>query len=492
MTYRIIILLAAFFLLGGWLRGSITTSGAAPVVTVQTLSTFSPASSSQAVGTLAASGSPTSWAISSCSGCAGFFAIDNSGDVTITPTGAASLTANNTSALVTNNLVVTASNGAGASNNATIPINVYADGFASAPSCGSPQHANLLNSYGGTGARTKTNPLFQPPWNVAGVDYCVGASSATGNPATFSATGVSVNTSTCQFTISGSGVTVSGLNFGAGTGFPCAGAWQVVITGANDIFTNNAMQADASFTFGTELIHVTPAASNVTITGNTIDGGGNPTQGASQPFTESNVYASLIAVDGTGTCTAQYNWLKNAPSTSVTDVDNGCSFMYDYNMIENASLVPDQHKNFMQYDTIAGGSTTLVSPTVIYNTGFQNTNGANGQGTVGEFWQMDSQICGSCSTGLVITDAEVGRTVGISLPTSAGSSSSAIISGHEQSGGSNTGINIHDNYVDPSGSLATFAFDAASASLTVAVCTNTLNMNTGTRVTGTVGAATCN
>lgn len=61
----------------------------APVVSPATFSLALPATNGQAVGTVTATNSPTAWAI--VSGGAGDFAIDNSGNLTVTPLGAANL-----------------------------------------------------------------------------------------------------------------------------------------------------------------------------------------------------------------------------------------------------------------------------------------------------------------------------------------------------------------------------------------------------------------
>jgi len=76
----------------------VTTGGgtgppAAPVVSTGNFSASLPLTNGQTIGTMAASGSPTGWAITSCSAsCTGYFAISSSGVITVTPTGASGAT----------------------------------------------------------------------------------------------------------------------------------------------------------------------------------------------------------------------------------------------------------------------------------------------------------------------------------------------------------------------------------------------------------------
>jgi hypothetical protein len=462
------------------LRGS----GPVPSIDIVTLNTHSPASNNQVVGTLTATQGPTSWSIVSCRGCREYFAISNSGAVTVTSMGAFILTADKTSAVTSFNLVVSATNSAGTSSNATIAINVYADGLARAPAGVGAQYADLLNSYGPGNARNSTSG-YQPPWRVAGVDYGVGYSlSACGgslfDPNTMSISGVSVDTTTGKVNITGASVTIQCFDFSLESG-----KWYIVISSSASgtvTIKNNNFLVTSSFTQLTAPIFADASVTaNLAFTQNVLDGGGNPTQGGSQPWTASKVYAALAIYDGTGSCTFTYNWFKNDAASSVVGVA-GCRLLMAYNLVDNAGLVLTQHKNFIQWS----GLGTSTNPAVIYNTGIQTTNGGNSQTYVGEMWQVDAQ------NGCTINDAEVGRNIAISRATSAGKSSSFVIAGHSIGDDKNMGLNIHDDYVDISGAYGALYLDAASGSFSVSTCSNILNMNTGKRITGRFGAATCN
>lgn len=86
---------------------TITAAAAsAPVVSSDSFNLTIPATTGTVVGTMTATNSPTSWSITA-GNSSGFFAIDNSGVITVTSTGASGLTAN------TYTLTCQATNGAG-------------------------------------------------------------------------------------------------------------------------------------------------------------------------------------------------------------------------------------------------------------------------------------------------------------------------------------------------------------------------------------------
>ena len=89
-----------------------------PVISNATPGLMLPATANEAVNTMTATNSPTSWSLSSCSpSCTGYFALNAStGAVTVTPTGVSGITAG------TYTLTVTASNAYGASNPGTDTI----------------------------------------------------------------------------------------------------------------------------------------------------------------------------------------------------------------------------------------------------------------------------------------------------------------------------------------------------------------------------------
>ena len=472
------------------LRGSSQTTTPVPTVTVRTLNTFSPASNTQAVATLSASNSPISWAIASCSACMGYFAIDNSGNITVTMIGASNLTTGTTGAIFGFNLVVNATNSSGTSANATIPIKVYADGMVNSQA-GGAQFPNLLDRYGVGGIRNKTGG-YQPAWNVAGVDYAVGVSmtvcgGSLADPAKMSIAGATVNNSTHQISVIGNGVTIQCFDFSLE-----GGLWQITVTGANCTIKNNNFAVGSTFpnTGQTSIINGGAASSGLRIEYNTIDGGGNPTDGASQgggSWTNSGIYAALLYSTG-GSFTVKYNYLKNSASQNV-DYGGTGTFLHEYNLERNSALVGHTHNNWMQFTNNGAIST----PQSLFNTGYQSSVGGNSGVGCGEAFQVDAQ------GGFSITGAEVGFNTGIAAidptancPTLARTASISYLIAYHAISGSNLSGNIHDNYLDYRGAIGPFIFDAASGNMSIATCSNNINMNAGGPISGTYGAATCN
>jgi hypothetical protein len=222
------------------------------------------------------------------------------------------------------------------------------------------QHPTLLGAY----------PV-RPRWCVAGVDYAVGPrSTPIKDPATISVSGVSVDTSSRTVFVSGNNITLDGYDFSL------HGGYQVAVTGANVTIS------DSNFVLGTNagayLISGGLSATNLTIKYCTMDAStlGNQT--------------SLIGWRGTGTLTVEYNWLKNFPQHVVEMTQpHGTTFSldYEYNLIEQGSLRPGSHLNFLQF-----GDGTGTSITVAYNTTYQTPQVSGGEG-----FQFYMNVAGSLS-----------------------------------------------------------------------------------------------
>ena len=191
--------------------------GRTPVVTDVTFAPSTPASDGGAVGTVSATNSPTSWSITA-GDPSGDFSIDGSGNIFFTSRGETDYDGSNSVKSAT--LTVSATNAFG-TGNGTTAINAYADGIVDAP-IGSAQYSSLLDTYHSSGSsdgRDKTNG-YQPPWNVAGVDYAVGPNGKpSGDPSTISMGEVSVDTSTNVISVTGDGVTLDGYDFSLDGGY---------------------------------------------------------------------------------------------------------------------------------------------------------------------------------------------------------------------------------------------------------------------------------
>jgi Bacterial Ig-like domain/RTX calcium-binding nonapeptide repeat (4 copies) len=236
-----------------------------------------------------------------------------------------------------------------------------ADGFISAPNC-SVQNPSILNTYhppGQPDSRSMTN-AHQPPWHVAGVDYCVGYASNTvlKNPQTISIAGVSVNTADHIVYVTGNNVTLDGYDFSLN------GGWQVYVNGDNTTIRNSYFKTGSN---GLDPIYCYLDADNVTILNNVIDG--NAANAG---------YGALITHAGGGNLTIQYNWLRNSYSDGIDAYihDNGSGAVIDirYNLIENTALGPST-----VHGDIAVGDGHIASWTFAYNT-YIKDKGAGTQG----------------------------------------------------------------------------------------------------------------
>ena len=224
------------------------------------------------------------------------------------------------------------------------------------------QLPNLLSGYANT-----------PSWQVAGVNYAVGPQSTpTGNPATISMSGVSVNTQTHVITVSGSNVTLSGYDFSLN------GGWQIdVASGANNLtITNNYFKVGAN---GLQPIVAATGAGNITLEYNTIDGGGLGV-GGNQP--------DILFTAGQG-ATVEYNYFLNAPQDGMNFYQTG-NYTVMYNLFSTGSFYSSAHADWIQTYSYAGG--TIQSLTVEYNTVYQPAANASGwPGTMNSFVRIGDE-----------------------------------------------------------------------------------------------------
>jgi hypothetical protein len=270
------------------------------------------------------------------------------------------------------------------------------------------QHPDLLAGY-----------AVRPSWQVAGVDYAVGPTSTPlKDPATISMAGVSVDSSSRTISITGNNVTLDGYDFSL------HGGYQIAIDGANTTISNS------NFAIGTNqgnyLIYGGTSASNLTVTNNTFDGSAL-----------GNEY-SFIRYSGSGAVTLEYNWFKNFPGHIVefTQANGSPSFSVvdKYNLIEQGSLVPGYHLNFLQF---GGGTATSVD--VEYNTTYQTPQVSGGEG----FQFYDN------TQGGVIQNAVMAYNTMIARGGATGSAMSYMV--HANSYNNDTSApqgSVHDNFLD--------------------------------------------
>jgi hypothetical protein len=451
-------------------HGNYVSVGSVPVVTSTVFYTFSPATNTQAVGTISATNTPTSWAITA-GNSAGDFAISNAGAITVTTQGATDLAGATNAVAFT--LTVTATNAAGTSAGVSIPITVYADGFAAAPTC-TVQHATLLNSYhaGGAGAGRSKGNGYQPPFNVPGVDYCVGVPTAASllDWQSIVQSGVTVNTGSALVTITGNNVTLANIDFSL------HGGASLNISGNNAIVTNFNM----GFT-GSNPISASPIQSRGTgavISNCTLDGNG----AASNPSGYGDGPGAIVQNTG-GTLTVQYCWIKNTPEDVFAIDDAGAAtglFTFKWNLIEDNGQHVGAHPDWTQLQGPSSPNTMTFN--IDFNTALLTSASHGSDG-----WWFGTPGSGGPSAAEAIGATDLAY--GVMLSTSSGANVNdfiAIATASNVTGGAVnqvTGpISVHDNYID-----TTFGAFARTGSFAAGVSSfaNNTNMVTGSGFTNT-------
>ena len=257
-----------------------------------------PVTNGEAVNTMTASQSPTSWAITGCSAsCSGYFAVDNSGNVTITSSGVTNLVAG------TYTLSLTATNGSGTSAPGTDTIALNA-----------PAVPVISNA---------TASLVLPLTNGEAVNTMT----ATNSPTGWAITGCSP-TCTGYFAIDSSGhvtVTSTGVSNIVASNTPGPGT---LLTGSRDASANWAMA-------GLQPIGGIPTRSTVCATLSPVGGGADDSAQINSAITACPDHEVVALNAGTFTVTggnsvtvnkdvtlrgagAGSTYLQKAPGTSTT------------------------------------------------------------------------------------------------------------------------------------------------------------------------------
>jgi hypothetical protein len=275
------------------------------------------------------------------------------------------------------------------------------------------QHPALLASY-----------AKRPPWKVAGVDYGVGVpSTATLTDwQLLSGPGITVNTTASLPYVrvdNTSDVVISGVDFS-------------LHGGAAVFFINSPRPTVTKCVFGgpnlvklmASLIFSDSTSPDLTVSYNTIDGGGN---GAG---------SSLVSTAGAGTMTLTYNWLKNFSQHVLEILVQNASYsvVYKYNLIEQGGMTPGAHLNYLQIEP----NTDSTSIDVEYNTSYQTW-----QATGGEGYQFNG------SPPARVKNVTFAYNVMIAAPTPG--HPLAMSRMVHADGLPNVPATAHDNYVDPTG-----------------------------------------
>jgi hypothetical protein len=421
-----------------------------PVVTAKSLAGSSPASTSDILHDLGvansanilASNSPTSCAITG-GDPSNYFAcnvVAASLQISFTSAGASNYAGAVEAASQT--LTVTATNAAGTSSGASIPVTVYADGYKSAPTVvGGAQFPSILSGY-----------TTRPPWLVAGVDYPVSYPSAT------SFLDPNVNTlptgcgkGTFQIICNSGSPTLNGWDFSL------EGGWQVICEGGTLLtITNSKFAIGAN---GQATINATSGCASLTITYSSINGNALP----------DNLNGTLIDFSGSGTLTIEYNYWINGGGDWV-DQNKG-TLVEKYNLCYSCSgQGSGSHGDWLQ----TNGNVTyneIVTWNTVYQAGLGSGLGTQGFGINGT----------TQASAFLITNCELGRNTVVTL--------SGVQVNYAFSFGTadttiNTACSLHDNYIDLTGTTVFAHADTTAPPGTIvgsgsATASNNTNMVTG-------------
>jgi hypothetical protein len=407
----------------------------------------------------------------------GHLAIDASLNITATSAGATALNGQTRSATIT----IAASNSSG-SDTGTEVINyspsttgpsTLADGYVNA-SGGTPQLPSILNSYGGSNARNKGligGKQYQPWWNVAGVDYAVGPKAGT----IFKDGTVQANLPS-GVTVSGGGITVStgaspividSLDF---TGLTSDNVF--VINGIGKVTVQNCkFKVPSNFSTGSQFFIRSNAGSYVIFQYCDFDGSGNTTKNWGNP---------LFFMNNASRLEFYFNFLHHIgfdgiyPAQSLSTVLSFAAIAR-YSLFAYFSYSPSAHFDVVQ--CYSGGP----APILQFNTLYQPTVDNNGisTGAVNSFYREGDQgtqtlqnpECGwntICGNGLYLSM--------IQLTT-------------DTPGGTFTGANVHDNFLDVNNVQNFWAYDTRS-SATGLVYDNNVCLNNASLLPSQIGGGT--
>ncbi|QPF86524.1 right-handed parallel beta-helix repeat-containing protein [Bradyrhizobium genosp. L] len=281
------------------------------------------------------------------------------------------------------------------------------DGSAGAQA-GVAQFSGILDRY-----------AVRPDWKVAGVDYYVGTPGGTAlkDPASISMAGVSVDRSGHTVTVSRSGITLSGYDFGLN------GGWKVdVVNDANDVtITNSQFKVGANNLMPVEAHY----GGTINVLNCTFDGGASE---------GSSVKAMVFA--GAGGATIEYNRFANFPDDGI-DITHDGDYVIRYNVFDAMGA-----GNF-HTDAIQTYFSAISSLSIQYNTMYEPPSMSNGG--INSFVRIGDQ------RGNVVHHPVAAYNTIIMASTSANAANVF----QWDSGGTGTLVNpeIHDNFIDPRGVL---------------------------------------
>ncbi len=278
-------------------------------------------------------------------------------------------------------------------------------GGAVAP-CGVSQFPDLLRGY----------PV-RPAWQVAGVDFYVGApeGAALKSPASLSLPGVTVTRSTHTVTVSRSDVTLSELDFGLD------GGWQVnVINNAsNVVIEKSRFQVGANNLMPIQAYY----GGSIIVRSSTFDGGAS--DGSS---------VSAMVFTGSGGATIEYNRFTNFPNDGV-DITRDGTFVIQFNMFDRMGA------GAFHTDAIQTYLSAISSLSIRYNTAYQSPGGASV--AMNAFVRIGDQ-----RGNVVHSPVAAYNTI---IMTSTAARSANVFQWDSDGRATLLNPQIHDNFIDPTG-----------------------------------------
>jgi hypothetical protein len=218
-----------------------------------------------------------------------------------------------------------------------------------------------------------------------------------------------------------SNVVISGVDFSLH-----GGAEVFFVNSPNPTVTNSKFAGTNLTTVSAFVIYADPNSPGLTVSYNTIDGGG------------AGIASALVGAAGAGTTTLTYNWLKNFPQQvlAMTAQVSPYSVVYKYNLIEQGAMERGAHLNYLEFGT--NGTSSSVD--VEYNTSYQTRQVAAGEGY--QFYSFGTGQVRNVTYAYNVMIAAAPGT-GLPVPTPLLSMSVLVHGGGSQ----NAGV-AHDNYID--------------------------------------------
>jgi hypothetical protein len=261
-----------------------------------------------------------------------------------------------------------------------------------------PEFPTLLGSY-----------VVRPAWQVAGVDYYVGAPGGTAlkDPSAISMAGVSINGH--ELVVSGDNVVLDGYNFNG---------WNVYVTGSNLTIQNSSFKVNADSAIPVDAIY----GGFVTLLHDTFDGGG--IAGATP---------NVAFRSGTGGAFVEHNQFTNFANDAINIVNDG-NITIKYNLFDHLGF------GGFHADAIQSFFSSVSKFDVEYNTMYEPA-GPAGAGGINSFMRIGDQGADVVNNPVMAFNTLIFQ--------NSGGSANAFQLYPGTAVGTLTNPVVHDNFIDP-------------------------------------------